>query len=507
MYRQIRSRWWLGVAVAAGYCAGAWGQTPSQAATAPPPAARSCSACHGAEGQGINGNPRIASHPAPYLRAQLEQFKSGARRDPTMQAVAGTLSSADINVLAAWFSQLQPAFTPARISLSAAAQARGRELVTVGDWPRGVPACARCHGPELRGVAPDIPALIGHPAGYLEKRLRTFQVRRGNQPLIVMMRRVSSGLSAADLQAVSAYIAQLKPDEVLQTQRPRHAAYRFTAQSAEHFSPPPESAIPAGPDGEMIWKGRQIFEDTQTRAAAYVGNALNCSNCHLDRGRLAGSSPMWAAYVSYPKYRSKNHRVNTLIERIQDCFRFSMNGTAPPADSETLVALVHYFHWLATGLPVGMVPKGAGYPALRKPAQPYSIERGANIYASHCAMCHAGEGEGRKSGNVQIFPPLWGPQSYNWGAGMERISTAAAFIEANMPYGAGGSLTNQQAWDVAAFVNSHSRPQDPRFTGKVQTTRERYHTEDSYYGRVVNGRLLGAPAAHTQHEQAGAAGR
>lgn len=506
MYRQIHARWWLVVALAAGYCTSAWGQAPAQTAAAPP-AARSCSACHGAQGQGINGNPRISGHPAPYLRAQLQQFKSGARRDPAMQAVAGALSSAEINVLAAWFSQLHPAFTPARTPLSAAARARGNELVTVGDWQRGVPACARCHGPELRGVAPDIPALTGHPAGYLARRLGTFQTRRGNTLAITIMRRVSSGLSAADLHAVTAYIAQLKPGEAPQSGRPRHVAYHFTAQSPEHFSPPPESAIPAGPDGDMIWKGRQIFEDTQAHAAAYVGNALNCSSCHLNRGRLANSSPMWAAYVSYPKYRSKNHKVNTLIERIQDCFRFSMNGKAPAADSETLVALVQYFHWLATGLPVSITPKGAGYPQLRKPPRPYDIERGAGVYASHCAMCHASQGEGRKSANTQIFPPLWGMQSYNWGAGMARISTAAAFIKANMPYGAGGSLSIQQAWDVAAFVNSHPRPQDPRFTGNVQTTRELYHAEDSYYGRVVNGRLLGTPASHPQRQQAGTANR
>ncbi|MGH8415661.1 MAG: c-type cytochrome, partial [Gammaproteobacteria bacterium] len=162
-------------------------------------------------------------------------------------------------------------------------------------------------------------------------------------------------------------------------------------------------------------------------------------------------------------------------------------------DSPTMVALVDYFHWLATGLPVGITPKGAGYPKLPAPPLPADIQRGTAVYETNCAMCHGGNGEGRLARVAQVFPPLWGSRSFNWGAGMERISTAAAFIKANMPYGAGGTLSDQQAWDVAAFVVSHPRPQDPRFTGSVATTRVKYHHTDSYYGRVINGELLGAP--------------
>ncbi|MDE2461406.1 MAG: c-type cytochrome, partial [Gammaproteobacteria bacterium] len=196
---------------------------------------------------------------------------------------------------------------------------------------------------------------------------------------------------------------------------------------------------------------------------------LNCSSCHLDSGRRADSAPMWAAYVAYPKYRSKNHRVNTLEERIQDCFRFSMNGKPPSADSPVMVALVEYFRWLATGLPVGITPKGAGYPPLPAPPQPPDLQRGSAIYAANCAMCHGSNGEGRGARGTQVFPPLWGPESFNRGAGMQRLSTAAAFIKANMPYGAAGLLSDQQVWDVAAFVVSHPRPPDPRLHGGPTT--------------------------------------
>ncbi len=93
-----------------------------------------------------------------------------------------------------------------------------------------------------------------------------------------------------------------------------------------------------------------------------------------------------------------------------------------------------------------------------------------------------------------VFPPLWGAQSFNWGAGMHRINTAASFIKYNMPLGKPGTLSDRDAWDVAAFMNSHERPQDPRLVdGSVEKTRQKFHTNDgvNLYGQKVNGVLLG----------------
>ena len=97
--------------------------------------------------------------------------------------------------------------------------------------------------------------------------------------------------------------------------------------------PPPDSAIPDGPFGDLVRLGQNIFQDTPRYAPGYAGNTLSCRNCHLDRGRAAGSAPMWAAYVHYPEYRKKDNLVNTLQLRIQGCFRYSQNGTAPAADN------------------------------------------------------------------------------------------------------------------------------------------------------------------------------
>ena len=260
------------------------------------------------------------------------------------------------------------------------------------------------------------------------------------------------------------------------------------------FAPPSESTMPDGDYGKVIRLGEQIFMETGQYASRYVGNNLSCANCHLDAGRKADSAPLWASFIHYPAFRSKTGQVDTLASRIQGCFEYSMNGKAPPADDPIITALQTYAFWLAKGAPVGMPLPGSGYPKLKKPAQPADYARGEKVYAQNCALCHGADGLGQRAGGKQVFPPLWGAKSFNWGAGMHQLANAAGFIQANMPLGKGGSLSEQQAWDVAVFMNSHERPQDPRFTGSVAETRKKYHdTEDSLYGKTVNGHVLGSP--------------
>jgi len=195
-----------------------------------------------------------------------------------------------------------------------------------------------------------------------------------------------------------------------------------------------------------------------------------------------------------PAYRSKNGHVNTFAERLQGCFQYSMNGKKPPLGDPTLVALESYAAWLATGAPTGANMAGRGYPHLPKPAAAPDFARGKQVFDQHCALCHGATGAGQSAGGTAVFPAVWGPRSYNWGAGMTSIATAAGFVKANMPLGLGGSLTDQQAWDVALFIDSQERPQDPRFTGSVAETRAKFHNSpSSMYGREVNGHVLGAP--------------
>ena len=264
--------------------------------------------------------------------------------------------------------------------------------------------------------------------------------------------------------------------------------------SNPYFQPPKESQLADNAFGKLVQQGRAIFVDTKTHAPDYVGNGLACTNCHLDQGRKANSAPLWAAYTMYPAYRKKNDKVNSYTERLQGCFQFSMNGKAPEANGQVIAALTAYSYWLATGAPTGQELPGRAYPSVPEPKGGFDLAQGEKVYAAQCAVCHGKNGEGQKAGEDYVLPALWGADSFNWGAGMHRINTAAAFIKENMPLGKGGTLSNEDAWHVAAFMNSHERPQDPRLIdGSVEKTRDKYHANDgvNLYGKTINGQMLG----------------
>lgn len=292
-------------------------------------------------------------------------------------------------------------------------------------------------------------------------------------------RQLSAAVVASTLLSVSA--SSLAADE----------------RAQRYFQPPEMKDLPNNEFGASVKRGYDVFTETGTYARDYVGNGMRCANCHLDSGRAPNAAPLWAAWVAYPAYRKKNGHVNTMEERIQGCFTYSMNaqaskiGHAPASGSAVLVDLQSYMYWLATGAPTGANMQGRGFPKLAQPKDGYDPKRGAEVFAQHCAMCHGADGQGTKANGRYVFPPLWGPDSFNWGAGMHRVDTAAAFIKANMPFGKPNSLTDQEAWDVAAFVDSHERPQDPRYTGDVAETAEKHHKHAGFYGRTVDGTLIG----------------
>ena len=291
----------------------------------------------------------------------------------------------------------------------------------------------------------------------------------------------------------SASASASAPISVGATLAPASAAVAQAAvRPAGAFTPRGARDYPEGPTGEMVRQGEQIFLRTGVYAKAYVGNSLNCVNCHMDAGRLANAAPLWGAYGMYPAYRAKTKQVDTFGQRLRGCFTDSMNGKSPPDGSDVLVALTMYAYWMAQGAPTGEKLPGAGFPNLAKPAQAPDLERGRAVYVASCALCHGADGQGQRAGDEQVFPPLWGAQSFNWGAGMANLNLAAGFIKANMPLSKGNTLTDQQAWDVAYFMDSHERPQDPRFDGNIARTRDKFHdTENSLYGQTVGGKLLG----------------
>jgi thiosulfate dehydrogenase len=212
-----------------------------------------------------------------------------------------------------------------------------------------------------------------------------------------------------------------------------------------------DSSIPEGPFGDAVRRGRAILLATRDSLPNHVGNRLRCTSCHLDAGRRESGS--WVGvFARYPQYRPRSGVVETIEYRVNDCFRRSMNGSALDPASSEMRDIVAYFAFLSRGSTIG--PASTPGARLQKWAS-FSADTaaGAQVFGATCAKCHGGKGEG-----TAVAPPVWGPQSYNVGAGMSRVRTAADFISRNMPFDAPGTLTDQQAVDVAAYVNAQPRP-------------------------------------------------
>ena len=224
------------------------------------------------------------------------------------------------------------------------------------------------------------------------------------------------------------------------------------------LKPPSNAEIPKGALGDAIRDGLSLMTNTRARAGAYVGNGLACTNCHLDAGRAADAAPLAGLWGVFPEYRARRGSVESLTERINDCFIRSMNGKPLPFDSREMIGLLAYTAWLSSGVPTGVEVQGRGFKEIAAPSPPSPV-RGEALYAAKCAACHGADGQGVRGGdNAYAFPPLWGPQSFNVGAGMARVSVAAAFVQAKMPLGSGGTLSDQEAYDIAAYFTSKPRP-------------------------------------------------
>jgi thiosulfate dehydrogenase len=241
------------------------------------------------------------------------------------------------------------------------------------------------------------------------------------------------------------------------------------------WTPPDIAQVPDTADGRLIRQGHALLTETYAHigpevadvAKRYAGNNLSCQSCHLQGGSQPYSMPYLGVWGSFPQYRARENEVSTLEERINGCMQRSMNGKPLPLDSREMKAMLAYMKWVSTGVPVGATLVGAGTQAIKEPARAADPKRGAEVYERNCAVCHGNDGQGVRAGTVgdakgYQFPPLWGPDSYNNGAGMYRLLTAAGFIRSNMPLGTtyrDPALSDEDAYDVAAYLNTQARPE------------------------------------------------
>ena len=224
---------------------------------------------------------------------------------------------------------------------------------------------------------------------------------------------------------------------------------------------PSESTIPSGALGDAVRRGKALLTDTRQLLPGHVGNGLNCTNCHLGGGTVAYASPWVGLAGAFPEYRSRSGKIISLQERINDCFQRSMNGQPLAFDSADMNANMAYMKWLSTGVPTGADVTGRGFEKIDTALRP-DPAHGKAVYGEKCVSCHGAEGLGiaNPQGGYAI-PPVWGKDSFNVGAGMARMYTAAAFVRHNMPLGQGGTLSAQDAIDVAAYFTRQPRPDYP----------------------------------------------
>lgn len=240
------------------------------------------------------------------------------------------------------------------------------------------------------------------------------------------------------------------------------------AESSPGFDTPRLADMLARPNAAVLVRGMRLHLETKTLLPENVGNSLNCTSCHLNAGTVADGSPFVGVSAFFPSYAPRAGRVITLAERINGCFLRSMDGKPLPADSADLKAMVAFFDWMKKETKPTDKVAGRGVGKIELTIKP-DAQRGVKVYETQCAVCHGEDGQGlEQADGAIVYPPLWGEESFNIGAGMARTYTAAAFVKRNMPIGfreqfplGQGGLSDQDAVDVAEYFSHQPRPDFP----------------------------------------------
>lgn len=236
----------------------------------------------------------------------------------------------------------------------------------------------------------------------------------------------------------------------------------------DYWKAPDIASVKGTEEETQILYGKDLIQNTAKYlgpkgSVAQISNGMNCQNCHLDAGTKTFGNNYGSVAATFPKFRARSGTEENIYKRVNDCFERSLNGQALDTLSAEMQAIKAYMLFLGKDVAKGNTAKGSGLkeiPFLERAADPV---KGKEIYIAKCAVCHGKDGEGIKAadGIVYTYPPMWGKNSYNDGAGLYRLSNFAKYVKYNMPLGAtyeAPQLTDEESWDLAAFVNSQPRP-------------------------------------------------
>jgi thiosulfate dehydrogenase len=246
------------------------------------------------------------------------------------------------------------------------------------------------------------------------------------------------------------------------------SVHALTAPPDGLWHAPDIKGVGDGSSSELIIYGRDLIASTSkflgpNGSVKHISNGLNCQNCHLDAGTRPWGNNYGSVASTYPKFRARSGSVENIYKRVNDCFERSLNGQALDTLGKEMQAIKAYIEFLGSNVEKGKKAEGSGFKELAFLDRPADPSSGKVVYELKCQSCHQPDGEGTlmADGSAYTFPPLWGEHSYNDGAGLYRITNFARYVKYNMPLGATHAapmLTDEEAWDVAAFVNSQKRP-------------------------------------------------
>jgi thiosulfate dehydrogenase len=219
---------------------------------------------------------------------------------------------------------------------------------------------------------------------------------------------------------------------------------------------------------EQVTYGKELITHTSKYygpkgSILQITNGLNCQNCHLQAGTAVFANNYGSVASLFPKLRARSGKIETVYKRVNDCFERSLNGKAIDTAGKEMQAIVAYINFIGSNIEKGKKAEGSGFKDLTYLDRAAEPQKGQLVYTAKCQSCHQPNGEGLFNADKTEynFPALWGPHSYNDGAGLYRISNIAKYVKYNMPQGTtykNPQLTDEEAWDVAAYITSQPRP-------------------------------------------------
>lgn len=416
----------------------------------------------------------------------VEFLKTGRNQHATaygtMTEVVGLstqhFTDADLQSMAMYLKSL-PAANNSKGALSktaSAPQPAGEKLYKTAGGLGYDQFCSTCHRKDGMGVTGLFPPLAGNrsilsddPTSAIHVTLSGWKsASTKGQPRVVGMPEFGN-LTDDELADIITFMRttwgnQASHVTAAQVKKVRDQI-ELTKQEGSKFNTPRFASMLETANADQVIYGMRLMTETKALLPDNVGNGLNCSSCHLNGGTVAKASPFVGVAAQFPRYAARAGREIDLQDRINGCFKRSMNGKPVPKKSNEMQAMVAYFKWMNNGYKMDEKIPGRGIGKIDNSIVP-DPKNGKKIYEAQCAVCHGSKGQGvQKPDGSFVFPAVWGDDSFNIGAGMARTYTAAAFIKSNMPMGHStkfplghGGLSDQDAVDVAEYFSHIKRP-------------------------------------------------